>query len=283
MRLETERLIVRSFEYRDKDDLGEYMLQRVDKNFEAYPDFTLDKLEDEIQIRCRSDEFFAIELKCEKKVIGNIYFGKRDFNTRELGFVLNENYQKQGFGCEAAREVIRWAFTEGIHRIYAETAPGNIASWKTMEKLGMQREARLRQNVSFHSDENGKPIYWDTYVYAMLESDNQVEENQNTAFRRIYEVVKKIPRGRVASYGQVAALAGNKHWARVVGYALHSNPEPEEIPCYRVVTKEGRVSDAFAFGGGNQQIELLMADGIEFIDGHVDMKKYQWDTPWILE
>ena len=106
-------------------------------------------------------------------------------------------------------------------------------------------------------------------------------ENQENTFSKIYEVVRRIPRGRVASYGQVAALAGNRRWARVVGYALHVNPDPEGIPCYRVVTKDGRVSEAFAFGGGNRQIELLQADGVEFTDGRVDMQRFQWETPWI--
>lgn len=106
-------------------------------------------------------------------------------------------------------------------------------------------------------------------------------ENQENTFSKIYEVVRRIPRGRVASYGQVAALAGNRRWARVVGYALHVNPDPEGIPCYRVVTKDGRVSEAFAFGGGNRQIELLIQDGVEFKDGRVDMKRFQWETPWI--
>ena len=59
---------------------------------------------------------------------------------------------------------------------------------------------------------------------------------QNT-FGKIYEVVKQIPKGKVATYGQVAALAGNRRWARVVGYALHANPNEQEIPCYRVVTR----------------------------------------------
>lgn len=107
-----------------------------------------------------------------------------------------------------------------------------------------------------------------------------MNSNQST-FEKIYDVVRQIPRGTVASYGQVAALAGNKRWARVVGYALHVNPDPENIPCYRVVTKEGRVSEAFAFGGGNRQVELLEADGVRFQDGHVIMEEYQWETPWI--
>lgn len=96
-------------------------------------------------------------------------------------------------------------------------------------------------------------------------------------FEKIYEVVKRIPKGKVASYGTVAAMAGNPRWARVVGYALHSNPEPIVIPCHRVVTKDGRVSVAFAFGGENMQRLLLSEEGIEFLEnGNIDMKKYEW-------
>lgn len=96
-------------------------------------------------------------------------------------------------------------------------------------------------------------------------------------FEKIYEVVKRIPKGKVASYGTVAAMAGNPRWARVVGYALHSNPEPIAIPCHRVVTKDGRVSVAFAFGGENMQRLLLSEEGIEFLDnGNIDMRKYEW-------
>ena len=102
---------------------------------------------------------------------------------------------------------------------------------------------------------------------------------EQSTFEKIYEIVKQIPYGQVATYGQVAALAGNKHWARVVGYALHVNPDPDQIPCYRVVNKEGRVSDAFAFGGGNRQLELLKAEGVAFVDGCVDMQHYQWERP----
>ena len=80
-----------------------------------------------------------------------------------------------------------------------------------------------------------------------------------SVFEKIYDVVKQIPRGKVATYGQVALLAGNPRWARVVGYALHVNPDPDTIPCYRVVNREGRVSPAFAFGGENMQILMLLS------------------------
>ncbi len=96
-----------------------------------------------------------------------------------------------------------------------------------------------------------------------------------TTFEKIYEVVKQIPKGKVATYGQVALLAGNPRWARVVGYALHNNPQPFVIPCHRVVNREGRVACAFAFGGGENQRELLEKEGIVFEnDGHIDLSKY---------
>lgn len=95
-----------------------------------------------------------------------------------------------------------------------------------------------------------------------------------TTFQKIYEVVRTIPCGKVMSYGQVAALAGNSHWSRVVGYALHANPEPGVIPCHRVVMKDGSVSPGFAFGGPDIQKQLLQNEGVIFTpDGKVDMKK----------
>lgn len=99
---------------------------------------------------------------------------------------------------------------------------------------------------------------------------------KTSTFELIYDVVKQIPKGSVATYGQVASLAGNKRWARVVGYALHANPDPEHIPCHRVVNREGAVSEAFAFGGGNRQAELLREEGVEVTDKKVDLGKYQW-------
>ena len=96
-----------------------------------------------------------------------------------------------------------------------------------------------------------------------------------SVFEKIYEVVKQIPRGKVSTYGQVAMMAGNPRWARVVGYALHNNPDPKNIPCYRVVNREGKVATGFAFGGGKTQRELLEKDGIIFEpDGHIDLDKY---------
>lgn len=96
----------------------------------------------------------------------------------------------------------------------------------------------------------------------------------DTPAKRIYEAVKKIPKGKVATYGQIAELAGDKKMARAVGNALHHNPDPENIPCFRVVNAKGELSGEFAFGGAGEQERLLREDGIEAKDGRVDLVKY---------
>jgi O-6-methylguanine DNA methyltransferase len=92
--------------------------------------------------------------------------------------------------------------------------------------------------------------------------------------KRIYEAVKKIPKGKVATYGQIAKLAGDEKMCRAVGNALHKNPEPDKIPCFRVVNSKGELSGEFAFGGAGAQQKLLEAEGIEVIDGKVDLAKF---------
>ncbi|MBR5337779.1 MAG: methylated-DNA--[Lachnospiraceae bacterium] len=94
--------------------------------------------------------------------------------------------------------------------------------------------------------------------------------------KRIYEAVKKIPRGKVATYGQIAELAGDKKMARAVGNALHHNPDPENIPCHRVVNSKGELADQFAFGGAWNQAELLRKEGVGSTDGRIDLQKYRW-------
>lgn len=92
--------------------------------------------------------------------------------------------------------------------------------------------------------------------------------------KRIYEAVKRIPKGQVATYGKIAEMAGDHRMARAVGNALHKNPDPEHIPCFRVVNAKGELAGAFAFGGEDVQAELLRADGVEVINGRVDLGKY---------
>lgn len=100
---------------------------------------------------------------------------------------------------------------------------------------------------------------------------------KGSIFKKVYEKVMLIPKGRVTTYGEIAASLGNRRLSRVVGYALHVNPNPGVIPCHRVVNRFGMVSSAFAFGGSNRQIELLTEEGVSFVnEGRVDMEKHMW-------
>jgi len=108
----------------------------------------------------------------------------------------------------------------------------------------------------------------------MQRSGQRKVKNVNT-YEKIYEVAKSIPCGMVATYGQVAALAGNRRLARTVGNALHANPNSAAIPCHRVVNREGKVSEHYAFGGADAQRKKLESEGIVFeSDGRINLRKY---------
>lgn len=97
-------------------------------------------------------------------------------------------------------------------------------------------------------------------------------------FAKVYEIVRQIPRGKVATYGQIARMVGNPRMSRQVGWALHVNPEPFVIPCHRVVNKEGKLSGAFAFGGKDIQHDLLVDEGVTFVDDDtVDLTLHLWE------
>ncbi len=115
-----ERLILRAFRETDYDDLFEYLSQLEDDDFEGYPGITYENGKEHLKYRIESGEFYAIELRESGKVIGNIYCGNRDYESKEVG---------------------------------------------------LNREAHFRQNIWFHEDESGKPIWKDTYVYAVTEGD----------------------------------------------------------------------------------------------------------------
>lgn len=93
----------------------------------------------------------------------------------------------------------------------------------------------------------------------------------------VYDAVKKIPSGKVATYGQIACMCGSPKASRAVGYALHFNPRPGIIPCHRVVNRFGHLADKFAFGGINKQKELLEQENVTVSnDYYVDLSKFQW-------
>ena len=125
--------------------------------------------------------------------------------------------------------------------------------------------------------------HWNTIVLDGSVPDKDIERMIGESYdlvtdsptKRIYEAVKRIPNGYVATYRQVAKMAGNEKMSRAVGNALHKNPDPDHIPCFRVVNAKGELAGAFAFGGADVQAELLREDGVEVVDGKVDLTKYQ--------
>lgn len=166
--IETDRLILRNFTKNDYDDLYEFLSQRKNDQFEAYPDITYENGRTHLEYRLNTDDFAAIELKIEHKVIGNVYFGSRDFEAREVGYIINKKYQRQGYAFEAIQEMIKYGEKEHVHRLYAECNPRNACSWKLLEKLGFDREAFFKKNVYFKKDNEGSPMWQDTYVYCYL-------------------------------------------------------------------------------------------------------------------
>jgi methylated-DNA-protein-cysteine methyltransferase-like protein len=98
-----------------------------------------------------------------------------------------------------------------------------------------------------------------------------------SVYETIYETAKKIPKGKVSTYGDIARLAGNPRWARIVGYALHSCPESQNVPCHRVLNRFGEACPGYVFGGESVQKGLLEAEGVKFENGRVDLSVYGWD------
>lgn len=172
-RIITERLILRQFRESDRDDVFEFLSQLEDDEFEGYPGITYDNCLTLLRQRIDSGEFYAMELSDTGKVIGNIFCGSRDQNSLEVGYIVNEYHRRNGYAYEALDAIIDAAFFCGIHRIYAQCDPLNERSWRLLEKLGMTREAHLRKNMCFVRDENGDPVWKDTYIYAVLEEDRQ--------------------------------------------------------------------------------------------------------------
>lgn len=161
-------------------------------------------------------------------------------------------YEKDGFVNLNVKVEPEKAFF--WREIYKSVVPGyhqNKEHWNTVILDGTIPDKDIRQMIA--------------------ESYDLISDSPS---KRIYEAVKHIPYGHVATYAQVAEAAGDRNMARAVGNALHKNPAPEHIPCFRVVNAKGELAGEFAFGGPGAQAKLLEAEGIEVKDGRVDLGKY---------
>lgn len=207
----------------------------------------------------------------------------KSITTREealaIGLALPNTYQEAPFHDEnwqlvrvkGSRKAFLWTYEkDGLINLNVKVDPQKAWFW---------RDIYVAVIPGYHQNKE----HWNTIILdgtipakdikTMIEDSYDIITDSPS--KRIYEAVKRIPKGHVATYGQVAEMAGDKNMARAVGNALHHNPDPDSIPCFRVVNSKGELAGAFAFGGADVQARLLEEDGVEVVDGKVDLKKYR--------
>lgn len=198
----------------------------------------------------------------------------------EYGLSFPDTYQDAPFHDENWQLVRYKGNKKAFLWTYEKDGTINLNVKVTPEKAFFWRDIYTAVVPGYHQNK----MHWNTIILdgsipdrdvklMIAESYDLVADSPS---RRIYEAVKQIPYGRVATYSQIAELAGDRNMARAVGNALHKNPDPDNIPCYRVVNAKGELSGEFAFGGAGAQARLLTAEGIEVTEGKVDLGKYQW-------
>lgn len=196
----------------------------------------------------------------------------------EYGLSLADTYQDAPFSdlnwqlvrYKGNKKAFLWTYEkDGYINLNVKTDPDKAFFW---------RQAYKAVVPGYHQNKQ----HWNTIILdgSIPESDIKImiaesyDLISDSPSKRIYEAVKKIPKGRVATYGQVAKMAGDKNMARAVGNALHKNPEPGTIPCHRVVNSKGELAGAFAFGGAGVQADLLAKEGVVVKEGKVDLKQF---------
>ena len=196
----------------------------------------------------------------------------------EFGLSFQNTYTERPFR-DQNWQVVRARENKKIFLwIYERNGYVNLNVKADPEWRDFWRSAYESVQAGYHQNKE----HWNTIILDGSIPENEIQRMISESYdlitdnptKRIYEAVKKIPQGHVATYGKVAELAGDAKMARAVGNALHKNPNPEHIPCFRVVNSKGELAGAFAFGGESMQAKLLEADGVEVIDGKVDLKKY---------
>ena len=175
MEIATERLRIRNFREEDNDALFEYLSNPAIYVFEPGKPITADIAIELSSERSKYNDFLAVELVSENRMIVHLYFRQIDptkYATWELGYIVHPLYQKRGYATESAKAITRYGFQElGVHRIISHCSPDNTSSWKVLEKIGMRREGISRKNIFFRKTASGDPIWQDTYEYAMLSDD----------------------------------------------------------------------------------------------------------------
>lgn len=170
--LESERLKIRRFLPSDWEDLYAYLSKEEVVKFEPYGVSSIDECKEMAVKRTNSECFWAVCLKENNKLIGNLYFEQQEpkqFSTWILGYVFNPSYYGNGYATEACQRILRHGFEEhNAHRIIARCNTENVASWKVLERLNMRREGHFLKPAFFKTTDEGEPIWHDAYQYSIL-------------------------------------------------------------------------------------------------------------------
>ena len=202
--------------------------------------------------------------------------------TREeaikYGLSFKDTYQEAPFHdpnwqlvrIKGSRKAFLWTYErDGYVNLNVKVDPERAYIWRTKYKSVVPGYHQNKEHWNTIILDGSIP---DKDIKAMIAESYDIISDSPT--KRIYEAVKKIPKGHVATYAQVAEMAGDRKMARAVGNALHNNPDPENIPCFRVVNAKGELAGGFAFGGIEIQAKLLEEDGVKVTGGKVDLREF---------
>jgi len=202
--------------------------------------------------------------------------------TREevlkYGLSFKDTYQEAPFHdpnwqlvrVKGSKKAFLWTYEkDGYVNLNVKVDPERAYIWRTKYKSVIPGYHQNKDHWNTVILDGSIP---DKDVKAMIAESYDLVSDSPT--KRIYEAVKRIPKGHVATYAQVAEMAGDRKMARAVGNALHRNPDPDNIPCFRVVNAKGELAGGFAFGGAEIQARLLEEDGVKVTNGKVDLEVY---------
>lgn len=172
MVIETQRLILRTFKESDLVDFYEYMSLAETARYENFSPKSKQECEKIVTYRSQNENYFAVVLKENNKVIGNVEYDEEPYNSYSISYDFNPNYTGNGYATEAVKAVVNYIFSElNGRRIYVECDEGNKASCRVLEKLNFRKEGHMLEDVTFKVDQNNQPIYVNSYLYAILKKE----------------------------------------------------------------------------------------------------------------
>ncbi len=173
--LQNEFIIVRKFKVEDAKALYDYLSLPETYLYEPGEAVSEAQAAQMCAERARGDSFFAVCDRQSGTMVGHLYFQRcepAEFLSWELGYIFNPRYQGLGYCTAGAKLLIDYAFrTLGAHRIEAHCNPHNVASWRVLEKCGFTLEGSFKKKAFFRKDENGRPLWFDSRSYGLLDED----------------------------------------------------------------------------------------------------------------